>query len=534
VDAVVFAEKPFQSYAFDRTRRSGSVGLQWLGRVVGALAPRTAHPWVVQASRTFPRADLRFAWHHLSHVVGAYYTSGGGEAAFLCVDGKGEDANASFGRIDGRELVVHGEQLGEAGLGMFYTLITHYLGFASFGSEYKVMGLAPYGRPRFVAALESLLLLDDDGGAQLRPDVRFAGDAIARTLGRVAEATGIAVRRKDDALGQEHADIAASLQEVFEAVVLRMARTVRDRTGLDRLIFAGGCAQNCVAAGKLLRSGLFREVLNSPVGGDMGTGLGAALLDQRQQGWLTHHAVPDHGYYLGGEPGAVPDEALAHRVDSGDVHAFAAAAMAQGKIVAWCRGRMELGARALGARSILADARQPGMQSRLNLAVKFREGFRPFAPVILEEHADAWFECPQPSRYMQFVAPLRAEHRRPRSDQADGAEDLRGRLDEPRAEIQSVIHVDYSARIQTVAADTHPDLHRLLTVFREQTGSPVLINTSFNVAGEPIVRTAADAWESFRNTDIDYLVVNDLVLANPNDRTREEKLAWSKRYANSA
>jgi carbamoyltransferase len=320
-----------------------------------------------------------------------------------------------------------------------------------------------------------------------------------------------------------------------------MAGFIRDKTGERNLLFCGGCAQNCVAAGKLRDAGGFPGMFNSPVGGDMGSGLGAAILLERERRQAPaaggsaprgSFKVEHRGFYLGSEPGAAPDEAAAWRVEAApDLFTFVAGQLAGGKIVAWVRGRMELGARALGARSILADARPPGMQSRLNLAVKFRESFRPFAPLVLAEDCAAWFDCPAPSDFMQYTASLLPSRRAPQPREFAS---LRERLDFPRCEIASVVHVDYSARLQTVERTVHPDMHRLLTAFKACTGVPILINTSFNVSGQPIVRTAAEAWECFLNTDIDLLVLNGEVFRNPFQRSREEKLGWLARFAKSA
>lgn len=525
VDAVVFAEKHLQARLFDRTGRNASRLSLALSR---ALPERWEGEYWRPARRLFPRAAMRSAWHHLSHVAGAFYTSQCESAAFLCVDGKGEDYNATVGRIDGDRLELMRELPWENGLGLFYTLVTRFLGFSSFGSEYKVMGLAPYGEPRFVAALRGLLVSDASGAVRLRRPVRFFEPEMAAAVAWVESATGQKRRGRDEAITSDHADVAASLQAIFEEEVLKQAAFVRDLTGERHLLFTGGCAQNCVTAGKLRAAGLFAEVHNSPVAGDMGSGLGAALLHQREIGALRGVRVDDHGYYLGPEPGDAPPEAGAfeERFD-GDLFGEVARRLAAGRIVGWCRGRMELGARALGARSILADARAPGMQSRLNQAVKFREGFRPFAPVVLEEEVGDWFDSARPSRFMQFVANLKAERRWPIPA---GLAGLRERLDAPRSEIQSVIHVDYSARLQTVDRATHPDLHRLLVEFRRATGVPVLINTSFNVAGQPIVRGAPEAWECFLHSDIDDLVIGDRLFRNPGRLTREEKIAWARGF----
>lgn len=529
VSDVVFAEKPIQSLLFDRT----GVPTGGIGRLLGGLVPKGWRGLYEGPARDlFPAARFHYAWHHLSHVAGAFHTSPFRRAAFLCVDGKGEDYCASLGVIDPGSLKIAAEQAYENGLGMFYSLVTQYLGFLSFGSEYKVMGLAPYGKPRFVSALAPLYSTDGRGGFRLRFGVRFEWQSMMGSLSRIAEATGIPVRAPAEPLREEHVDIAASLQEIFEEEVLKMARHARAETGEENLLFCGGCAQNCVVAGKLRDSGLFRRVFNSPVGGDMGSGLGAALLLQRERSGGADLAIDARGFYLGSEPGPAPAEAEAWRVPlEGGLHETVARELAAGKIVAWVRDRMELGARALGARSILADPRPAGMQSRLNLAVKFRESFRPFAPLVLAEECAQWFGTDQPSDYMQYTADLVPARRRP---QPESFSSLRDRLDFPRCEIPSVIHVDYSARLQTVRREVHPDMHRLLTEFKRLTGIPILINTSFNVSGQPIVRTAAEGWECFLNTDIDLLVLGDSLFRNPQRKTREEKLAWLKQFAKSA
>ncbi len=529
VTDVVFAEKPLQTHLFDLSGRPGDA----VTRALGHLLPEAWGGLYTRPARAlFPAAGFHYAWHHLTHVAGAFHTSSFRRAAFLCVDGKGEDYCASFGIIDAGDLKLLGEQTYENGLGMFYTLVTEYLGFHSFGSEYKVMGLAPYGTPRFVSQLAELFSTDDSGGFRLRAPIRMTRESMSAAWPDIARATGIPVRGPKDPLDEGHIDIAASLQKIFEDEVLKMARHVRAETDEEDLLFCGGCAQNCVTAGLLRDSGLFRHVFNSPVGGDMGTGLGAALLLERTRARSAPLAINHRGFYLGSEPGPIPAKARPWQVPlDGDLFDYVAARLAEGKIVAWVRERMELGARALGARSILADARQPGMQSRLNLAVKFRESFRPFAPLVLAEDCADWFTNTEPSDFMQYTADLVSVRRAPQPAQFAS---LRERLDFPRSEIASVVHVDYSARLQTVRSENHPDMHRLLTAFKRLTGVPILINTSFNVSGQPIVRTAAEGWECFINTDIDLLVLHNEIFRNPFQKTREEKLAWLKQFANSA
>jgi carbamoyltransferase len=538
VTDIVFAEKPLQSYLFDLSDRPGNAFTRILGRLT---PPRWPGLYTQPARAMLPNARFHFAWHHLTHVAGAYHTSPFERTAFLCLDGKGEDYSASMGVVDGRELKLLWEQTYENGLGMFYTLVTHYLGFLSFGSEYKVMGLAPYGRPVFVEQLSRLFTTDAHGGLRLNIPVRFKWESLMAGLPLVAAATGVPIRGPKDDLREVHIDIATSLQQIFETEVFKMARFIRTTTGEPNLIFCGGCAQNCVTAGKLRAERIFTNVFNSPVGSDMGSGLGAALLLLRERHIAQTSAaspapaplrIDSLGFYLGSEPGPAPAEAAPWRVPfDGNLFEFIAGQLAEGKIVAWVRDRMELGARALGARSILADARQPGMQSRLNLAVKFRESFRPFAPLVLAEDCAAWFDNSEPSDFMQYTANLVPSRRAPQPEHFGS---LRERLDFPRCSIASVVHVDYSARLQTVARAHHPDMHRLLVAFKARTGIPILINTSFNVSGQPIVRTAAEGWECFLNTDIDLLVLNDSVYRNPFQRTREEKLSWLAQFARSA
>jgi carbamoyltransferase len=529
VTDVVFAEKSIQSQLFDLSGRPSNAFTRRLGRILpeswGGLYTRPAR-------RLFPQATFHHAWHHLSHVAGAFHSSPFDQAAFLCVDGKGEEYSASAGSVGRDRLEILWEQPYENGLGMFYTLMTYHLGFHSFGSEYKVMGLAPYGRPRFQSQLRRLFQSDPNGGLRLLQPIRFNDASLMASLPWVTEATGIPARSPNQSLESEHVDLAASLQLIFEEEILKMAQWLQKQTGEENLLFCGGCAQNCVAAGKLRAGKIFQRVFNSPVGGDMGSGLGAALLLMREKG-DNPAAKPDtRGFYLGSEPGPIPAQAAPYQVHHDDnLHSHVARQLAAGKIVAVVRGGMELGARALGARSILADPRVPGMQSRLNQAVKFRESFRPFAPAVLAEQVADWFDCAEESDYMNYTANLKPELRTPTPDKFPS---LREQLDHPRCALPSVIHVDFSARLQTVRPDVHPDFHAFLKAFHVLTGVPILINTSFNVAGQPIVRTAAEGWDCFINTDIDLLVLNDNLYRNPFEKTREEKLSWLQQFAKSA
>ena len=530
VSTCVLAEKPLQARLQERTGGRFSMLRQVLSHV---LDPAVAHAYVRQARMFFPSAQIRYAWHHLSHAEAAFRTSPYDSAAFLCLDGKGEEVNATLGIVNHQEILVLEELPYENGLGLLYTAVTDLLGFPSFGSEYKVMGLAPYGEPKYVENLEKVCTTDADGGLKIAWPLGFRQRHEPGVLEEFARRVSLPVRRKEDPTTQFHADIAASIQSLFEREVFKMARHLRKITGEQQMIFCGGCAQNCVAAAKLRAAGIFRDVFNSPVGGDMGSGLGAALLHERTVRGGQTFKVDPCGFYLGSEPGPVPEDAQPWKMEhpGESVHEAAARLLAEGKVVGWVRGRMELGARALGARSILADPRVGDMQSVLNLKVKFRESFRPFAPAVLAEDAGEWFDTDRPSDFMQYTAYLLPGKRHP---VWAGLNDMKARLDFRRCDVPSIIHVDYSARLQTVRREVHQDFHRLITEFKKRTGVPIVINTSFNVSGQPIVRTAEEAWLCFQNTDMDYLVVNDGIYRNPNQKTREEKLQWLKQFAKHA
>jgi carbamoyltransferase len=526
VSICAFAEKPLQFRLSDRTAHPSNL----LTCSLGWLVWERAFSYPRQARLLFPAARFRYAWHHASHAAAAFATSPFERAAFVCVDGKGEDINASIGIADARRTRILYELPYENGLGYLYSLVTYFLGFPSFGSEYKVMGLAPYGEPKWVDQLRRFVTTDEAGALEIDGPIRFYGNfsnfpEAAQLLGR---RLGLPPRAKGEALTGDYIDLAASIQALFEEEILKMAKFARRMTGERNLLFAGGCAQNCVAAGLLRSSNIFERVFNSPVAGDMGIGLGAALLYRQAMRMPGDGKVDALGFYLGPEPGPLPREAMQNAVAySGSIHSAAARLIARGNVVGWVRGRMELGARALGARSILADPRVASMQSILNLKVKFRESFRPFAPAVLAEEAPNWFDVPDASDYMQYTAFLKPNHRRA---VPEGLRGLRERLDFLRCDLPSVVHVDYSARLQTVRRDVHEDFHQLLSQFNALTGVPILINTSFNVSGQPIVRTAEEAWSCFRHTDMDFLVVGDSLIRNPNDRSPEEKRSWARRF----
>jgi carbamoyltransferase len=524
VDACVFSEKMTQKYLFHRTGRVSNAVSYLAGRVLPAAWFNT---YPQAAGKMFTNASFYYTWHHLAHASSAYYSSGFDEATFLCVDGIGEDLSASIGTVSAKGGKIIYDQPYDNGLGMLYSLVTYFLGFHAIGSEYKVMGLAPYGTPLFSDALNSMLARGHNGGSRVMYDLNFGPGEMKKGSAYLAAALGMPPRQPGDPLLPAHLDIASSLQAVFEEEIMKMVRFAHEHVGGANLLFCGGCAQNCVAAGKLRDTSPFHNVFNSPVGTDMSNGLGAALIYEQR---FNKKKIPVdlRGYYLGGEPGEAPAQARPYEVPfAGTIHEETARLLANGKIVAWVRGRMELGARALGARSILADARQRDMQSVLNMKVKFRESFRPFAPAVLAEQASNWFDLPIPSDYMQYTAPLKQVHR---LSEPLSFTSLHDRLNFQRCVIPSVVHVDHSARVQTVDKNIHPDFHGLISAFYNITDVPMIINTSFNVNGQPIIRTAAEAWECFVNTDIDYLVINDALFRNPFNRTLSEKKTWLKSF----
>jgi carbamoyltransferase len=474
--------------------------------------------------------DVLYAEHHESHAASAFYPSPFDEAAVLTVDGVGEWATAAIGVGRGPELDLVREQRWPDSLGLLYSAFTYYTGFRVNSGEYKVMGLAPYGEPRYVdLILRHLVDLRDDGSFTL--DQRYFDylGGLTMTSPAFDALFGGPPRPPESPLRQRDLDLARSVQQVCEEVVLRMARTAHRETGLPELCMAGGVALNCVANARVLREGPFRRLWVQPAAGDAGGAVGAALLAwHRALGGARPGAGPAGGPPRGAPRDAMRGALLGPAYDDDEVEAFlrgagaayervgpgelagrAAELLAAGRVVGWFQGRMEFGPRALGARSILGDARDPTMQRRMNVAIKFREGFRPFAPSVLAERAAEWFELDAESPYMLLTAPVRAERRV--ADAGGGRAGL-DRLNAPRSQIPAATHVDHSARVQTVDAETSPLFHALLRAFEARTGCPVLVNTSFNVRGEPVVCTPADAYRCFMRTGIDHLVIGSFLL----------------------
>jgi carbamoyltransferase len=485
-------------------------------------------------------ARLLFAEHHQSHAASAYFPSPFDEAAVLTVDGVGEWATASVAAGHGNNLTMTREIHWPHSLGLLYSALTYYLGFRVNSGEYKVMGLAPYGEPVFRdRILDNLIDIKPDGSFRLNLNYFDYCTGLRMTNARFDALFEGPPRGPDELLSQRHMDLAASIQSVTEEVMLRLSRSLAADTGSKNLCLAGGVALNCVANGKLLRDGEFENIWVQPAAGDAGGALGAA--------YLAHHHFLDNprpskggadsmaGGYLGPEFAQKDIEArLAaaganyEAVDQDTLIETVADALVAGSAVGWFQGRMEFGPRALGARSILGDPRSPEMQKTLNLKVKYRESFRPFAPSVLREDVAEWFDFDADSPYMLMVAKVTQERQKPMSP-AESALFGIDKLNIARSDIPAVTHIDYSARIQTVHADTNPRYHALISAFKARTGCPVLVNTSFNVRGEPIVCTPEDAFRCFMGSELDLLAIGDCLLVK-SDQDQALKLDYKNAF----
>jgi carbamoyltransferase len=468
------------------------------------------------------RDKLLFTEHHVSHAASAFFASPFGDAAVLTMDGVGEWTTTSVAAGHGNSLEILKEVHFPHSLGLLYSAFTSYTGFKVNSGEYKLMGLAPYGRPRFrQTILDNLIDIKPDGSFRLNLEFFDYCSGLTMTNARFASLFGLPVRGPEDKLTETHMDIAASVQCVLEEVLLRLTRAIAAETGLPDLCMAGGVALNCVANGKILRDGKFRRIWIQPAAGDAGGALGAALAVYYQfAGQQRPRTCTDsmRGAFLGPEFQSAEIEtalkamgACYRTLSDGELIHACAGSLAAGEALGWFQGRMEFGPRALGARSILGDARSPRMQSVLNLKVKYRESFRPFAPSVLREDVNEWFDLGADSPYMLLVADVRQRHRLETTPEQQALFGI-DKLKVPRSRIPAVTHVDYSARIQTVHRETNPRYHALISAFRELTGCPVIVNTSFNVRGEPIVCTPEDAFRCFMGTEIETLAIGNCLL----------------------
>ena len=548
LDFVAFYDKPFLKF-----ERLLETYLSFAP--AGFPSFRQAMPLWLQEKLHLPREMRRalgggyqrrflFPEHHESHAASAFFPSPFEEAAILTLDGVGEWATASYGHGAGNRIELTHELRFPHSLGLLYSALTYFCGFRVNSGEYKLMGLAPYGEPRFMdLILDRLLDLKDDGSFRLDLSYFNYCQGLTMTSRKMDRLLGGPPRRAESPLGQREMDLARSIQEVTEEVMLRAARHVHRETGSRNLCLAGGVALNCVGNGRILREGPFERIWIQPAAGDAGGALGAALLVWHQL--LGNPRAPDpldsmEGARLG--PGhdtagaravleglgavfeeLADEESLCHRT---------AELLDEGRVVGWFQGRMEFGPRALGGRSILGDPRRPDMQRKMNLKIKFRESFRPFAPSVLAEAAGDYFDLSAESPYMLLVGPVAAGRRRDLTAEERAATGLE-RLHVVRSEIPAVTHVDGSARVQTVDSERSPRYHRLLEAWRRRTGCGVLINTSFNVRGEPIVRTPEEAWRCFLATDMDALVVENLVLRAEEqpEATRQQRDAYLAQFA---
>jgi len=493
---------------------------------------------LVKLDRSFDQGRLLFTEHHQSHAASAFFPSPFEEALVLTMDGVGEWATTSAAIGKGSRLEVFKDIHFPHSLGLLYSAFTYYTGLRVNSGEYKLMGLAPYGEPRYVGLIRNKLIdVKPDGSFRLDLDYFDFATGLRMTNSRFDALFAQPARKPDvEPLTQFHMDIAASIQQVTEDVVLRLARALARETGQRNLCLAGGVALNCVANGKLVRDGAFENIWIQPAAGDAGGSLGAALAAYCGLGGerLLMDGKRDamRGSYLGPEfPQTEIERRLAAAgarfevVDDAGLIAGTVDGLVAGKAVGWFQGRMEFGPRALGGRSILGDPRSPAMQKTLNLRIKFRESFRPFAPSVLREDVADWFELDVDSPYMLLVAGVRAERRRTMSD-AEAALFGIDKLNVVRSDIPAVTHVDYSARIQTVHADTNPRYHALLREFKARTGCPVLVNTSFNVRGEPIVCTPEDAFRCLMGTGMELLAIGNCLV-----RKESQDPALARNYA---
>ncbi|HEV8305295.1 MAG TPA: carbamoyltransferase [Gemmatimonadales bacterium] len=485
--------------------------------------------------------EVLYAEHHESHAASAFFPSPFEQAAILTVDGVGEWATASFGAGRGNDLELLKELHWPDSLGLLYSAFTYFTGFKVNSGEYKVMGLAPYGEPKYVDTIyRELVDLREDGSFTLNQKYFNYLSGLTMTDGAFDRLLGGPPRVPESKLTQREMDLARSIQVVCEEIIMRMARTVHRDTGMENLCLAGGVALNCVANGRLLREGPFKRLWIQPAAGDAGGALGVAQLI-----WHRHlrrpRTVADgkdamRGAYLG--PEFSPDEireyldaqgAVYERMERPCLLERVARLLADEKVVGWFDGRMEFGPRALGARSILGDPRSPRMQAQMNLKIKFREGFRPFAPSVLRERVHDYFELDCDSPYMLLVAPVRRERQIPMTAEQRNLWGI-DQLNVLRSDIPAVTHIDYSARIQTVSRETNPNYYDLIKEFERLTGCGVVVNTSFNVRGEPIVCTPADAYQCFMRTHIDYLVLGPFLLDKTQQPEWKESADWQREF----
>jgi len=551
LDNIVFYEKPlikferlletYLAYAPKGFRSFITAMPAWLKEKLYLKAVLKKELAKLGECKTSQLPPLLFTEHHQSHAASAFYPSPFHCAAVMCLDAVGEWATASVWLGEGNDLTPQWEINFPHSLGMLYSAFTYYTGFKVNSGEYKLMGLAPYGQPKYVdLILDNVISLKEDGTFRLNMDYFNYATGLTMTNEKFNRLFGAPPRKAETAISQREMDIAASIQKVTEFVVLRLGKTVHQETGEDYLCLAGGVALNCVANGRLVREGPFKDIWVQPAAGDSGGALGAALAI-----WHQYHDEPRsknkdgdrmQGAYLGPKFSEIEIRSYLDRgsaqyqqLEDDDLMVRLAEILAEGNVVGWFQGRMEYGPRALGGRSIIGDPRSQSMQSTMNLKIKYRESFRPFAPSVLAERVSDYFEIDRPSPYMLVVAPVKEDLRIPMTQEQQqlfGVEKLKV----PRSTIPAITHVDYSARIQTVHPETNPRYYQLIRHFEEKTGCGLLVNTSFNVRGEPIVCSPEDAYRCFMRTEMDYLVLENFLLAKSEQKPWEKDDSWQSEF----
>ncbi len=543
LDIVAFYDKPFAKFGriLETYLQYAPIGIRSFIKAVPLWIKKKL--WIkdlIESTLDFD-GKIIFPEHHGSHAASAFFPSPFSEAAFLTVDGVGEWATASYGVGKGNNVRILSELHFPHSLGLLYSAFTYYTGFKVNSGEYKVMGLAPYGQGRFKdLILSELMDLKEDGSFRMNMKYFDYCGGLTMTNRRFDKLFGGPRRSPESRLTQRDMDLARSVQEVTEEVMLRMVRHAHKQTGQKNLCLAGGVALNCVANGRILREGPFENIWIQPAAGDAGGALGAALCGWYQ--YLDNPRMADgtkdsqYGSYLGPEfdsdhiAGYLSEHNIAHtRLSDEEIPETIADLLDEQNVVGWFNGRMEFGPRALGNRSIIGDARSPEMQETMNLKIKFRESFRPFAPSVLEEKVSDCFEMDGLSPYMLLVAPVKEEIRREVSPDQDSLFGLE-KLNVVRSSIPAVTHVDYSARVQTVSEDTNPLYYRTIKKFDEKYGCPVIINTSFNVRGEPIVCTPQDAYLCFMRTNMDYLLMGNFLIEKKVQKPLEKDVDWLREF----
>lgn len=550
IDEVVFYDKPlvkferlietYLSYAPNGIRSFIAAMPIWLKEKLYLKSTLKRELAALGKIKITELPKLLFAEHHQSHAASAFFPSPYNKAAVLCLDGVGEWSTTTVWVGDGKTLEAKWEIDFPHSLGLLYSAFTYYTGFKVNSGEYKLMGLAPYGEPKYVdLILDNLLDLKDDGTFRLNMDYFNYCTGLTMTNKKFDKLFGAPPRKSESEITQREMDIAASIQKVTEMVVLRLAKTIRAETDCQYLCLAGGVALNCVANGELLRAGIFDDIWIQPAAGDAGGALGAALAvwhdlhngerklnssDSMQGSYLGPHFEREEIHTRLDKVGAVykilEDKALMPQL---------AEILDNDNVVGWFQGRMEFGPRALGGRSIIGNPRSTKMQSQMNLKIKYRESFRPFAPSVLIEDVNKYFKHDRPSPYMLLVAPVTEEIRTPMTKEQEKLFGIE-KLNIPRSELPAITHVDYSARIQTIHPETNPRYYQLVSAFKAQSGCSVLVNTSFNVRGEPIVCTPEDAYRCFMRTEMDYLVIENFLMAKSDQPKIEKDKSWMDEF----